>query len=111
VLWPSVHLRPVVNRLLATGFPGHEHESRPGPRIDNDRATGSENSNLRASCQTLVGAETGLAFQHVHEAVEVGRQLAAQSSQQRTPRISIPAIPSLSSYLNSMIRSWRFSKV
>src|SRR2546422_6991508 len=77
----SVDVRSVVDRLVSVRLPGHEHEARTGLRIfDGQRITRSENGNLRTARPTSVGAETGLAFQHVDEAVEVGRHRAAEAS-------------------------------
>src|SRR5215216_5998424 len=86
VCWrrPSVHVRSVEVGHLSVRLPGHEHEARPGLRIDDgQRATRSENCNLRAARPPCVGAEAGLAFQHVHEAVELRRDRAAESSAPR----------------------------
>src|SRR5215218_2842896 len=81
---PSVHVRSVEDRRLSVRLPGHEHEARPELRIDHgQRATRSENGNLRAAHPPCVGTEAGLAFQHVHEAVEVGRDQAAEGSAPR----------------------------
>src|SRR6266540_4727343 len=83
-LWPSrasVDVRSVVDRRLAVRFPGHEHEPRPGLRfLRGERITRSENRDLRAAHRASVGAEAGLAFQHVDEAVEAGRYEAGDAS-------------------------------
>src|SRR5215218_3238510 len=83
-LGPSVHVRSVVDRRLSVRLSGHEHEARPWLRIDHrKRATRSENGNLRAARPSCVGTEAGLAFQHVHKAIEVGRDRAAEGSASR----------------------------
>src|SRR5215207_746337 len=100
---PSVHVRPVVDRRLSVRLPGHEHEARPGLRIDYpQRATRSENRNLRAARPPCVGTEAGLAFEHVHEAVELGGDRAAEGSappqldvqdEPRSPEFDRRAVP------------------
>ena len=53
-----IHERSIVDGHLSVRLPGHEHEARPGLRIDDgQRATRSENSNLRAARRPHVRTE------------------------------------------------------
>src|SRR5918992_4361910 len=99
----SIHVRSVEDGRLSVRLPSHEHEARPGLRIDHpQRATRSEEGDLRAAHPPCVGAEAGLAFQHVHEAIEVGRDRVAEGSaprqldvqdESRSPKFDRRAIP------------------
>src|SRR5260370_26180583 len=68
-----VHVRSVVDRPLSVWLAGHEDEPRPRLRIlHGQRTARSEPSNLPAPGSKPVGAEAGLALEHVDEAVEAG---------------------------------------
>src|SRR5260370_10927341 len=68
-----VHVRSVVDRPLSVWLAGHEDEPRPRLRIlHGQRTARSEHSNLPALGSKPVGAEAGLALEHVDEAVGAG---------------------------------------
>src|ERR1700716_944541 len=77
----SVDVWPIEDGGLAVRLPGHEHEPRPGLRfLHFQHTTRRKNRNLRAPRPASVCTEAGLAFQYIHEAIEVGRNRAAERS-------------------------------
>src|SRR5690242_20311207 len=78
---PSVDVRAVVDGHLPKGPPRHQQEPGPRQRVDNGRrAPRSEYGNLRTARSTSVGPQGRLALEHVHEAVEVGRDRVGEGS-------------------------------